>query len=134
MMTTLAPRLTRFGRRGELLQGVERGLGAPLLVVTEERVQDDDEQDRDGVAEAREEALVGGRREADDDGDDGGREQREDERVRELLEDPYEGALLFALREAVRSVLFEASLGLGLAQAVARPDLQARGARGRRTA
>jgi hypothetical protein len=47
--------------RGELLQRVERGLGAALLVVPEEGVEDDDEQDGDRVAEARQEAAHRGR-------------------------------------------------------------------------
>ena len=41
-------------RRLHLLERVERGLGAPLLIEAEHRVQDDDEQDRDRVAVPRE--------------------------------------------------------------------------------
>jgi hypothetical protein len=53
------PPATQARVRGrELLQGVERSLRAPLLVEAEDRVEDHDEEDRDRVPEAREQALV----------------------------------------------------------------------------
>ena len=94
-------------RRCHLLQRVERGLGAALLVEAEDRVEDDDEQDGDGVAEAREEALLAVGREPDDDRDGRRREQRQDERVGELVEEPRDGALARRLGQAILPVASE---------------------------
>ena len=68
----------------------------------------DDEQDRGGVAEAHEQRLADPAH-AVDEGDDRRHEQRQDDRVRELLEQAGEGALALRLWQLVRAILREAA-------------------------
>ncbi len=81
----------------------------------EDRVERDDEQDRRGVAEAHEQRLSDPAGPVDQ-RDDGRRQQRQHDRVRELLEQPGESALGLGPRQFVLAVLRQARLGLRGAQ------------------
>ncbi len=98
----------------------QRGFGLALLVKTENRVENNDEQDGDRIAEAREQTLPGPRRETDDRCDHRRREQRQDKGIGELHQKPDQRALFLALRQSVRAVLGKPFCGFFLAQPFAR--------------
>ena len=109
-----------------LLQRVERGLGAALLVEAEHRVEDDDEQDGDRVAEPGQKSLVPSVREPHEDRDGGRSEEGQDERVGELAHHPQNDALARRLAELVGAVLDESGRRVLAREPLGRVDLERR--------
>ncbi len=105
-LTSLPRRMRAFGVL-HLLERSERRLGAPLLVEAEDRVEDDDEEDRGRVAEAHEDWLLGVA-DAVDDRDDRCHEQRDDDGVRELREELDQQALADGSGQLVQPIPGEA--------------------------
>jgi hypothetical protein len=114
------------GRGRHSLERLERRLGPALLHEAEARVEHDDEQDGERVAEFHEKTLAGVVRETDDHGDDRRRQQREHERVRELPDEAQERALLRRIGEPVRPVLREARRHLVVREPLGRVDAKTR--------
>ncbi len=102
-----------YARSCHLLERRHRLLGPVLLRESEDRVEHDDDQDRDGVLDLTQKA-----------GDNSGNNEDDDHRLLELVQQDQPGALDAAVDQLVGAEAGVTLLGLGGCQALRRVHLE----------